>query len=110
MQAAKYKRSLGYRLVLTVWETIPFLDAYRNIRTRPYRRRVLEATDLFLATTERARAALVLEGASPERIEVCPPGVDFELFRAARAPEPAPSEHLMISAGRLVWEKGHQDL
>ena len=34
MQAAKHKAELGYRLVLTAWETIPFLDAYRNARTR----------------------------------------------------------------------------
>jgi glycosyltransferase involved in cell wall biosynthesis len=110
MQAAKYRRELDYRLVLTVWETIPFLDAYRNVRTRPYRRRVLEATDLFLPTTERARAALLLEGANPERVEVVTPGVDEELFAEAAAPESPPAEHLVISAGRLVWEKGHQDL
>jgi glycosyltransferase involved in cell wall biosynthesis len=109
MQAAKYKRELGYRLVLTVWETIPFLDAYRNVRTRPYRRRVLEATDLFLATTERARAALLLEGAAPERVRVCAPGVDTELF-SRRGPAASPTDHLVLSAGRLVWEKGHQDL
>jgi len=110
MQAAKYRQELGHRLVLTVWETIPFLDSYRNVRTRPYRRRVLEATDLFLATTERARAALVLEGAPEERIEIVPPGVDDELFASAAAPDPAPSEHVVVSAGRLVWEKGHQDV
>jgi len=107
MQAAKYKRALGYKLVLTVWETIPFLDAYRNVRTRPYRRRVLEAADLFLAATERARAALLLEGAPEERVEVCPPGVDPPATAGA---DPHPSEHLVISAGRLVWEKGHQDV
>jgi glycosyltransferase involved in cell wall biosynthesis len=110
MQAAKYKSELGYRLVLTVWETIPFLDAYRNIRTRPYRRRVLAATDLFLATTERARSALLLEGAPEERIRVVAPGVDDDLFAAAAAPEARPDLHTVISAGRLVWEKGHQDL
>ena len=110
MQAAKYKQELGYKLVLTVWETIPFLDAYRNVRTRPYRRRVLAATDLFLATTERARAALLLEGAPAERIEVVPPGVDDELFKAPNSTEPPPNEHTVISAGRLVWEKGHQDV
>ena len=110
MQAAKYRAELGYRLVLTVWETIPFLDAYRNVRTRPYRRRVLESTDLFLATTERARAALILEGASEDRVEVVPPGVDDELFASEVAPDPPPSEHVVVSAGRLVWEKGHQDL
>lgn len=110
MQAAKHRRELGYKLVLTVWETIPFLDAYRNVRTRPYRRRVLAATDLFLPTTERARASLLLEGAPEKRIRVVPPGVDDELFAAAAAPEPRPREHLVISAGRLVWEKGHQDV
>ena len=110
MQAAKHKDELGYKLVLTVWETIPFLGAYRNVRTRPYRRRVLEATDLFLATTERARAALLLEGAPASRIEVVPPGVDDELFDSAGAPDPPPEEHIVVSAGRLVWEKGHQDL
>jgi glycosyltransferase involved in cell wall biosynthesis len=110
MQAAKYKQELGYRLVLTVWETIPFLDAYRNIRTRPYRRRVLESAGLFLATTERARAALLLEGAPEERIEVIAPGVDDELFGPAAPPAAAPAEHVIVSAGRLVWEKGHQDL
>jgi glycosyltransferase involved in cell wall biosynthesis len=110
MQAARYRKRLGYKLVLTVWETIPFLDAYRNVRTRPYRRRVLAETDLFLAATERARQALLLEGAPEERIRLCPPGVDLEMFASATAPTPPPSDHLIVSAGRLVWEKGHQDV
>jgi glycosyltransferase involved in cell wall biosynthesis len=110
MQAAKHRRRLGYRLVLTVWETIPFLDAYRNVRTRPYRRRVMEATDLFLAATDRARACLLLEGVPEERIRVCHPGVDRELFASARRPDPPPEEHTIVSPGRLVWEKGHQDV
>src|SRR5919108_1258407 len=108
MQAARLKPRLGYRLVLTVWETIPFLDSWRNIRTRPYRRLVLERTDLFLAATERARQCLLLEGAPAERIEVCAPGVDTQAF-AARD-DSAPREHVIVSAGRLVWEKGHQDV
>jgi glycosyltransferase involved in cell wall biosynthesis len=107
MQAARLKPRLGHRLVLTVWETIPFLETWRNVRTRPYRKLVLERTDLFLAATERARECLLLEGAPAERIEVCPPGVDTALF----APQPTlADEHLIVSAGRLVWEKGHQDV
>jgi glycosyltransferase involved in cell wall biosynthesis len=110
-QAARLKPRLGYKLALTVWETIPFLDAYRNVRTRPYRRLVLERTDLFLAATERARACLRLEGVADERIHVCPPGVDRELFSPTPAAgEPPPAEHVILSAGRLVWEKGHQDV
>ena len=109
MQAARLRRQLGYKLVLTVWETIPFLHAYRNVRTRPYRDRVVRETDLFLATTERARECLLLEGAPPERVEVCAPGVDVTLFGEA-ALGAAPTEHVIVSPGRLVWEKGHQDV
>jgi glycosyltransferase involved in cell wall biosynthesis len=95
--------------VLTVWETIPFAATYRNVRTRPYRRLVLAETDLFLAATERARDCLLVEGAPADRIRICPPGVDQELFRVD-PPEPPPTEHVVVSPGRLVWEKGHQDV
>jgi glycosyltransferase involved in cell wall biosynthesis len=91
-----------------VWETLPFAGAYRNVRTRPYRRRVLAAADLFLPTTERARLALELEGADPARIRVSAPGIDVDRFAPpARAPAGPPT---ILSAGRLVWEKGHQDV
>jgi glycosyltransferase involved in cell wall biosynthesis len=115
-QAARLKDRLGFRLLVTTWETLPLRDAYRNVRTRPYARRVLAATDRFLACTERAREALLLEGAASERISVCPPGVELERFAAsaegsARDAEGASGDaHLVLSVGRLVWEKGHQDL
>jgi glycosyltransferase involved in cell wall biosynthesis len=108
-QAARLRGRLGFRLVTTVWETLPFARAYRNVRTRPYREAVLAATDLFLPTTERARAALLLEGAAPERIEIAPPGIDVDRFAAARTGAAKGSDHLLLSIGRLVWEKGHQD-
>lgn len=104
-QPAALKRQLGFKLVLTVWETIPLLDAYRWSRGRRYRRAALAETDLFLATTPKARDALVLEGAAPGKIEVAPPGIDVERFsRVERRPE------CVVSVGRLVWEKGHQDV
>ena len=109
-EAASLKGRLGYRLVLTVWETLPFVDAYRNVRTRRYRRKVLEATDLFLAATERAAEALVLEGAGPERVRVSPPGIDVESFATDTVPQAGNASHLVLSIGRLVWEKGHQDV
>lgn len=109
MQAARLRRRLGYKLVLTVWETIPFLHAYRNVRTRPYRDLVLRETDLFVAATERARECLLLEGAPADRIVVSAPGVDLELFASAGATAPA-ADHLIVSPGRLVWDKGHQDV
>jgi glycosyltransferase involved in cell wall biosynthesis len=97
-----------FKLLQTVWETIPFRDAYRNRHARKFRGEVLASTDLYLAATERARAALRLEGVADDRIEVCPPGIDIERFRSA-GPAQA-SEHVILSPGRLVWEKGHGDL
>jgi glycosyltransferase involved in cell wall biosynthesis len=109
-EAARHKRRLGYSLVQTVWETIPFLEAYRNREARTNRRLVLAETDLFVAATERARQALLLEGVDDDRIVVSPPGIDVERFRAASPPDPPPPEHVIVSPGRLVWEKGHQDV
>lgn len=109
-QAADLRDRMGFRLVLTVWETIPALSGYRWPRDRRYRERVLPRADLFLPATERARRALVLEGVSGERIATCYPGIDTDRFRADDAGVAAPSEHLILSPGRLVWEKGHQDV
>jgi glycosyltransferase involved in cell wall biosynthesis len=109
-QAARLKPRLGYRLALTAWETLPFVDAYRNLRTRRYRREVMAATDLYLAVTERARVALLLEGVSEERIRICPPGIEVERFAAGRPAGSREGPPTILSIGRLVWEKGHQDL
>jgi glycosyltransferase involved in cell wall biosynthesis len=98
------------KLVLTVWETLAFRDAYRWPRERGYRRRVLGAVDHCLATTERARDGLLLEGVPAERVSVCPPGVDVARFaEASPSPDLASGGHVVLSPGRLVWEKGHQD-
>jgi glycosyltransferase involved in cell wall biosynthesis len=107
-QPAELKEQLGFRLVLTVWETIPFRDTFRAFRGRAYRRIALEQTDLFLAATERARSCLLLEGAPADRIDVSPPGVDIDRF-AIPSTEPT-QEHVIVSPGRLVWEKGHYDV
>jgi glycosyltransferase involved in cell wall biosynthesis len=109
-QPARLRGALGFRLVVTVWETIPFLDAFRTFRARSNRALVLREADLFLAVTERARRGLLLEGASAERIAVSPPGIDLERFRAAREKPGAGAEHVVVSPGRLVWEKGHYDV
>jgi len=105
-QAATAKPASA-KLVLTVWETLAFRDTFRWPRERGYRRKVLAALDHCLATTERARDGLLLEGVPADRVSVCPPGVDTARFAAAEA---LPAEgHIVLSAGRLVWEKGHQD-
>lgn len=107
-QAARLRGRLGYKLVTNVWETLPFAAAYRNVRTRPYRKAVLRHTDLFLPATERARDALLVEGAPANRVVVCAPGVDTDRFRPDGPT--GDGDPVVLSAGRLVWEKGHQDL
>ena len=110
-QAASLRGRLGFRLALTVWETIPALESYRWPRERRYRRQVLSAgADLLLPATERARRALLLEGLPDRRITVCYPGIDTTRFSPDAHEGQAPSEHLILSPGRLVWEKGHQDV
>ena len=106
-QPARLRCRHGFRLVSTVWETIPFRDTFRTARATANRRVVLAETDLFLPTTERARRCLLLEGVASEQIVVVQPGIDVERFAAASAP---PAEHLVLSPGRLVWEKGHYDV
>jgi glycosyltransferase involved in cell wall biosynthesis len=106
--AARNKAPGRYGLVATVWETIPFRDTYRRRATQENRALALAETDLFLATTERARSSLLLEGVPAERIAVSAPGVDIDRFSSATA-EPS-GEHMIVSPGRLVWEKGHQDV
>ena len=105
--AARRKAKHGYKLVQTVWETLPFLGTYRNRHARTYREEVLAATDLFLPATERAAEALRLEGVAEEKLLVCAPGIDVGRFSV---PAAAPAEHAILSPGRLVWDKGHQDV
>jgi glycosyltransferase involved in cell wall biosynthesis len=105
-QPAALKRELGFKLVLTVWELIPFVHSSRSRRARVASATTLAAADLFLPTTERARRCLLLEGAASARIMVAPPGIDVSRF----SPGEPPREHLLVSPGRLVWEKGHQDV
>ncbi|MEP6953432.1 MAG: glycosyltransferase family 4 protein [Solirubrobacteraceae bacterium] len=108
-EVARLRPGARWRLVQSVWETIPFLEAYRTPMARRQRRAVLAHTDMFLPATGRARDALLLEGVEPERISLLEPGIDVDRFAGAPPAQP-PREHLIVSAARLVWEKGHQDL
>jgi alpha-maltose-1-phosphate synthase len=101
-QALEAARRFGCRVVVTVWENIPFnrkrysRHAYRDVRPR-----VLREADAFLAVTERAREALLLEGAEPARIRVIPMGVDLDRFRPAPI-DPALRSRLGLREGDLV--------
>jgi glycosyltransferase involved in cell wall biosynthesis len=109
-QAARMRERLGFRLAVTIWETIPFLGIYRHPVSRRNRAAVLAAADVFLPASDRAAQALRLEGVEEGRIRVLPPGIDLDRFGVGPPPEDPAGERLIVSAGRLVWEKGHQDV
>jgi len=115
-QAAGLRDELGFRFVLTVWETLPWLSSYRWPRERRYREAVLAKVDLCLATTRRAADTLLLEGVPASKIEVAPPGIDLARFQKGSDPDLSGGGSgrgltpPVLSAGRLVWEKGHQDV
>lgn len=107
-QAARLKAAAGYRLVVTVWETLPLLDAFRSPHARRFRAATLAAADLFLAATVRARESLLLEGVPEDRVILAEPGVDVSRFSVPA--QAGVDEHLILSVGRLEWEKGHHDV
>jgi len=78
-QSARAKRQHKFKLVVTVWENLPFL--FNLAATQRVRKRVFEETDLFLPITQRSKEVLILEGAPPERIRVQFPGLDIDHFR-----------------------------
>jgi len=87
-QAARLKAQLGFKLVVTVWENIPFL---RNSgQARKHKERVFRETDLFLAISRKAREVLILEGAPAEKVVVWMPGIDTHHFR------PMPKDHSLL--------------
>jgi len=107
---ARRKRAHGYRLAVTVWETIPLGRAFRNAAARRHREAALAEADVFVAATQRARDALLLEGVDPSAIKVSFPGVDLARFTPDRPCAQNGHRHVVLSPGRLVWEKGHQEV
>jgi glycosyltransferase involved in cell wall biosynthesis len=77
-QAAKLKEQLKFKLVVTVWENIPFL--HHLPATERCKKVVFENTDLFLAVSQRAKEVLILEGGPERKIKIQMPGIDVNHF------------------------------
>jgi glycosyltransferase involved in cell wall biosynthesis len=115
-QAARARTHGQFKLALTCWENIPFL--YEDDPQAAARKQVVrDATDLFLAVTEMARSALLLENVASERIVVQPVGVDRRVFRPTEPDETLHREwavpdgwSTVLYCGRLIREKGVLDL
>jgi glycosyltransferase involved in cell wall biosynthesis len=114
-QAARAKRYNPFKLVVTVWENIPF--AVHSRTTRANKQAVNSATDLFLPVSERSREVLLLEGAPEDRIRVLMPGIDLTHFRPTQKDErllaafgASPGDTVILFVANLFREKGIFDL
>jgi glycosyltransferase involved in cell wall biosynthesis len=125
-QAIQAKERYGIKVAVCCTENIPFnyeenpmnrgLSSYAN--RKAIREKVREGADLFIALTNRARDALLVEGVLDEKIEVIPWGIDTDLFRPTTKRSPALMEMLDIKEdefvilynGRYDWHRGVYDL
>lgn len=116
-QAVLAKEKFGKKVVCLEWENIPF--AYEeNDQMKALKERVRQVADHFIAVTERAKDALVLEGVPSDKITVIPMGIDTERFKPDRSLGQdlrkelgiGPEEKVVLFTGRMVWEKGIYDL
>lgn len=111
-QAAQAKKRLGFKLIVTQWENIPFAFERRNASHRR-NRETINHVDLFLAVTERAKEALLLGGAPEEKIRVLPVGIDLARFHLAKR-DPAlcaelgidEQDQIVLYIGRIARSKG----
>ncbi len=113
---ASLKDELGFKLVLSWWENIPFRAVFDE-KTAFHKRLVMDKVDLFLPFTKMAKEVLKLEDVPEEKIEVIYPGVDMERFKPGKK-----SEHLLtknnipvnsfviLYVGKIVSWKGVHNL
>jgi len=122
MQAIRAKkRGLVKAVTLTVYENIPYIfdeyDARKKIKEE-----VIEGADHFLAINEAAKQALLIEGVDQEKISIVPQSVETSVFRPKRNSDRQTlskirkrygindDDFLVLSVGRMVWEKGWFDI
>jgi len=107
------KHKYGASVICLEWENIPF--AYEEIEElRRVKKIVREGADFFIAVTERAKRALMLEGVPDNKIEVISLGVDTGRFRPDKNLRRLYRERLGIKdeeiiilfVGRVEREKG----
>jgi glycosyltransferase involved in cell wall biosynthesis len=104
----------GQKVIVTQDEINPFwYHARRGQNNRAAL--VRQKANFFIARTERARLALVIEGVPPEKIAVVGHGIDLNRFDPETEPTvPAPEmltqtptdRPLILQVGNLKWTKG----
>lgn len=106
------KQNKNQKVIVTVWENIPFFNE-EDGRKRKIKDIVRKNADGFIAITERAKYALMLEGVPANKIDVLLMGIDINSFKPAKK-NTSIMKHLglkegdftILSIGRLDYEKG----
>jgi glycosyltransferase involved in cell wall biosynthesis/2-polyprenyl-3-methyl-5-hydroxy-6-metoxy-1,4-benzoquinol methylase len=115
-QAVSAKQRYGYKVVCLEWENIPYnYEEYEEVHQ--IKETVRTGADHFIAVTERAKEALMIEGVAEGKIDVIPMGVDLNVFRPVQDGLDAErrklgitrDERIVLFIGRMVWEKGIYD-
>jgi glycosyltransferase involved in cell wall biosynthesis len=111
-QIATRKAEYGFKLITVQDEVNPFWYLTKPAIARRVKE-VRRATDLFIARTERAKAALICEGVDPANIRVIGHGVDQARFYPASRNESLcrelgvdPGRFIILFVGNLYWTKG----
>jgi glycosyltransferase involved in cell wall biosynthesis len=114
-QAARLRHSNRFKLVVTVWENIPFLN--ETAARKAIKASIFDAADLFLAISTRVKEAMILEGAPEEKIKVQMPGIDVQRFRPTakddqllRRLKCSANDLIILFVANLYREKGVFDL
>lgn len=104
------------KVVATVSENIPFNHEWFP-KQKSLKQFALANLDYILAISPLSKKAMETEGFPKDKIEVVPHGLDLELFKKRRKDQQLVKKYkikkqdmVILSVGRLVWEKGFGDL
>ena len=96
-------------LIVTSWETIPFNN--ESVEKKMFIKRFTQKwADLFICYTKKAKKALIQEGIDERRIVVIRLGVDLSKFKFTGSLLRVKKQIIILFVGRLVKEKGVDDL
>ncbi len=105
----------GTPTIVTEWENIPFnYEKWPYAEIKRYNRKHVAH---FIAATQKAKEALMIEGVEPERITIIPGGMDCNVFKPCpvddgllRRLSVSKDAVKILFNGRMVAEKGIFDL